>query len=120
MKYFVFLSKLCNTEKQVLWAGYTTHMDESIYPDPHNFNPSRFEKSGAIPAHTFVAFGGGSRTCPGNEFARIETLIMIHYLVTGFKWKLCLEENVMGRDPMPVFRQGLPVFIEKSTSFKMV
>ncbi|KAL8459241.1 hypothetical protein ACS0TY_036643 [Phlomoides rotata] len=102
---------------QVLWAGCMTHMDESTFPDPNKFNPSRYEKLGAIPAHTFVAFGGGPRMCPGNEFARIETLTMMHYLVTGFKWKLCFEENVMSRDPLPVFKLGLPILIEKSTSF---
>ncbi|KAL8466877.1 hypothetical protein ACS0TY_035809 [Phlomoides rotata] len=102
---------------QVFWAGCMTQMDESIFPDSNTFNPSRYEKLGAIPPHTFVAFGGGRRMCPGYEFARIETLIMIHYLVTGFKWKLCLEENVMSRDPMPVFKHGLPILIEKSTNF---
>ncbi|CAI9087827.1 OLC1v1022003C1 [Oldenlandia corymbosa var. corymbosa] len=29
---------------------------------------------------SFVAFGGGARSCPGNEFARMETLVMMHYL----------------------------------------
>ncbi|KAH6775983.1 hypothetical protein C2S52_013544 [Perilla frutescens var. hirtella] len=97
---------------QVFWAGCMTQLDESIYPDPYKFNPSRYEKHGATPPHTFVAFGGGARTCPGNEFARIETLTMIHYLVTGFNWKLCLEENIMSRDPMPAFNQGLPIQIQ--------
>lgn len=89
-----------------------THMDGSIYPDAHKFNPSRYEEQGTMPPHTFVAFGGGMRMCPGYEFARIETLTMIHYLVTRFEWKLCLEVNRMRRDPMPSFDQGLPIRIQ--------
>ncbi|KAL1562462.1 cytochrome P450 716B1-like protein [Salvia divinorum] len=96
---------------QVFWAGCMTQMDGSIYPDPFKFNPSRFEDQAAMPPHTFVVFGGGSRMCPGYEFARMETLAMIHYLVTRFTWKLCLEENTVSRDPMPVFKQGLPIHI---------
>lgn len=48
--------------------------------------------------------------CPGHEFARIETLVVIHYLVTRFTWKLCAD-NFFMRDPMPVPTQGLPVQI---------
>lgn len=97
---------------QVFLAGCMTQMDGSVYPDPYKFDPTRYESPGAIPPHTFVAFGGGPRMCPGYEFARIETLTMIHYLVTRFRWKLCLEENSVSRDPMPVFKQGLPIQIQ--------
>nr|ALM25790.1 cytochrome P450 728D17-like protein [Salvia pomifera] len=97
---------------QVFWAGCMTQSDGSIYPDPHKFDPWRYEDPAAIPPHTFVAFGGGRRMCPGYEFARIETLTMIHYLVTRFTWNLCLEDNWVSRDPMPVFNQGLPIQIK--------
>ncbi|XP_057797771.1 LOW QUALITY PROTEIN: cytochrome P450 716B1-like [Salvia miltiorrhiza] len=97
---------------QVFWAGCMTHLDGSIYPDPHKFDPSRYEDQAAIPPHSFVAFGGGPRMCPGYEFSRIETLAMIHYLVTRFTWKLCFKENNFSRDPMPIFKQGLPIHIQ--------
>ncbi|KAH6795925.1 hypothetical protein C2S51_036911 [Perilla frutescens var. frutescens] len=97
---------------QVLWAGCMTQLDETIYPDPYKFDPSRYENPAAIPPHTLIPFGGGPRMCPGNEFARIETLTMIHYLVTRFEWKLCLKENTLSRDPMPIFKQGLPIQIQ--------
>ncbi|KAG6423522.1 hypothetical protein SASPL_113921 [Salvia splendens] len=96
---------------QLLWAACTTHLDGSIFPDPLNFNPSRYEDQAAMPPNTFVAFGGGARKCPGYEFARMETLAMIHYLVTRFTWKLHLEDNTVSRDPMPVFKHGLPIHI---------
>lgn len=102
---------------QVFWAGCMTQLDESIYPDPYKFNPSRYENPGAIPPHTFLAFGGGPRMCPGYEFARIETVTMLHYLVTRFQWKLCLQENTVSRDPMPVFKQGLPIQIQIKKPF---
>lgn len=54
--------------------------------------------------------------CPGNEFARIETLVAIHYLVSKFTWTLCLKDNTMGRDPFPSFKHGLPIRIKPKES----
>ena len=102
----------------VLWTTCMTQLDGSIYPDPHKFNPSRFEDQAAMPPYTFVPFGGGARLCPGNEFARIETLALIHYLVTRFTWKLCLEDNTVSREPMPVFKQGLPIRLSSREPYK--
>lgn len=81
---------------QVFWSANLTHMDPSIFPDPAKFDPSRFgSQSSAIPQCSFVAFGGGSRLCPGMDFAKIETLVTMHYLVRQFRWKLCCEENTL-------------------------
>ncbi|TYG48449.1 hypothetical protein ES288_D10G015100v1 [Gossypium darwinii] len=97
---------------QVIRAANMTHMDERIFSDPSKFDPARFEKQASIPPYCFVAFGGGARICPGNEFARIETLVTIHYLVTRFKWKLCCLDNSFSRNPFPVFNDGMLIEIE--------
>ncbi|KAI4388357.1 hypothetical protein MLD38_000691 [Melastoma candidum] len=95
---------------QVFWAANMTHMNESIFPEPSTFDPSRFEVQASIPPYSFIPFGGGPRICPGMEFARIETLVTIHYLMTRFTWKL-LSENSFIRDPMPLPSQGLVIGI---------
>ncbi|CAK9187784.1 unnamed protein product [Ilex paraguariensis] len=96
---------------QIIWAACMTHMDETIFPDPSKFDPTRFEQQKLTP-YGLVAFGGGPRMCPGNEFTRIETLTMIHHLVTLFTWKLSSKDNPFSRDPLPVFKEGLPIQIE--------
>ncbi|KAL2523990.1 Cytochrome [Abeliophyllum distichum] len=102
---------------QVIWATCMTHMDENIYSEPTKFNPLRLESQATSPPpYSFMAFGGGPRMCPGYEFARIETLTMIHNLVNAFAWKLSLKDNFFGRNPMPVFHQGLPIRIELKKS----
>lgn len=99
---------------QIMLASSVTHMDENLFTDPSKFNPTRFEKQ-ALP-FSFVAFGGGPRICPGYEFARLETLATIHYLVTKFRWKLCHNDNSFCRKPFPVFKQGLPIEIVAKNS----
>lgn len=61
--------------------------------------------------YCFIPFGGGPQICPGIEFARIETLVAIHHLVTRFKWKLHHTNNFFSRNPTPEPTEGLPVKI---------
>lgn len=86
-------------------------MDDSIFPEPSKFDPSIFENQASIPPYCYVPFGAGPRICPGYEFARIEILVAIHYLVTHFKWKLLCSDNFFSRNPTPVPTKGLPVKI---------
>ncbi|GFZ04915.1 hypothetical protein Acr_17g0004870 [Actinidia rufa] len=95
----------------IFWVTSMTHMDANIFQEPSKFNPARFENQATIPPYCFVPFGAGARICPGYEFARIETLVAIHYLVTRFTWKLCCTDDTFSRVPLLVPNQGLPIQI---------
>ncbi|KAL3733004.1 hypothetical protein ACJRO7_022516 [Eucalyptus globulus] len=89
--------------------GRKTKLNEdefTIFPEPSKFDPTRFEKQMSVPPYSFILFGGGPRICPGNKFARIETLVVIHYLITQYSWELCSDDHYIG-DPMLVPTQGL-------------
>ncbi|XP_020085449.1 cytochrome P450 716B1-like [Ananas comosus] len=96
----------------VFWASSMTQMNADIFHEPHKFDPTRFENQSSIPPYCFIAFGGGSRICPGNEFARIETLVAMHYIVTQFRWKLSGEDDGFTRYPLPSPSQGLTIKLE--------
>ncbi|CAL4994033.1 unnamed protein product [Urochloa decumbens] len=101
----------------VMNAMTMTHWDAAVFPDPGRFDPARFEEASAaataIPPFTFVPFGGGARVCPGNEFARVETLVAVHHIVTNFRWKLAAGcDGSFSRFPMPYPAQGLVIDIE--------
>lgn len=36
--------------------------------------------------NTYMPFGNGAHACPGNELAKLEMLILIHHLVTKFRY----------------------------------
>lgn len=96
---------------QIFWAAPMTHLDEKIFGDPQKFEPSRFDQNQTpIPPFSFIAFGGGPRICPGYEFAKLETLVTIHYLITQFTWKLTSEDFLI-RDPTLTPNKGLPIQI---------
>ncbi|TVU09177.1 hypothetical protein EJB05_42623, partial [Eragrostis curvula] len=90
-----------------------THWDPAIFPEPEKFDPARFEDSSVIPPFCFIPFGGGVRLCPGNEFARVETLVAMHYIVTRYKWKLAAGcDGSYARFPLPYPSQGFLIDIE--------
>uniref|UniRef100_A0ACD5X4K9 Uncharacterized protein n=1 Tax=Avena sativa TaxID=4498 RepID=A0ACD5X4K9_AVESA len=92
---------------KVFAAQSITHMDSHLFHEPCKFDPSRFEKS--LPPYCYMPFGGGPRMCPGNEFARVETMVAMHYLVRQFRWNMICEQETYKRDPKPTPDLGLPI-----------
>ncbi|VAH87118.1 cytochrome P450 716A1 [Triticum aestivum] len=92
---------------KVFAAQSVTHMDSQFFHEPNKFNPSRFEKS--APPYCYMPFGGGPRMCPGNVFARVETMVAMHYLVRQFRWEITCEKETYKRDPKPTPILGLPI-----------
>ncbi|KAI4316703.1 hypothetical protein L6164_024658 [Bauhinia variegata] len=91
------------------------HHNPEFFPEPQNFNPSRFEI--APKPNTFTPFGSGVHACPGNELAKLEILIMIHHLVTKFRWEVVGSQSGIQYGPFPVPLNGLPArFLGKSSS----
>ncbi|OWM70876.1 hypothetical protein CDL15_Pgr014549 [Punica granatum] len=82
------------------------HHNPDYFIDPEKFDPSRFE---VAPKHnTFMPFGSGIHSCPGNELAKLEMLVLIHHLVTKFRWEVVGSENGIQYGPFPVPSNGLP------------
>lgn len=87
------------------------HHSPDFYPDPHKFDPSRFE----VPPkpNTFLPFGNGAHSCPGSELAKLEMLILIHHLTTKYRWDILGSENGIQYGPFPVPKQGLPIKVSR-------
>jgi cytochrome P450 len=49
----------------VSMANSMVEMDETLFPDPHHFNPDRWLQKGKDVERWVVAFSGGPRRCPG-------------------------------------------------------
>ncbi|KAM7479189.1 hypothetical protein LguiA_027402 [Lonicera macranthoides] len=82
------------------------HQNPKFFNDSQNFDPSRFEV--APKPNTFMPFGNGVHACPGNELAKLEMLILIHHLMTKFRWELVGSSSVIQYSPFPVPQNGLP------------
>ncbi|KAF7842303.1 ent-kaurenoic acid oxidase 2 [Senna tora] len=69
--------------KVLVWFR-TVHLDPEIYPNPKEFNPSRWNGS-THKAGEFLPFGAGTRLCPGNDLAKMEITIFLHYFLLNYE-----------------------------------
>ncbi|GFY89596.1 cytochrome P450, family 707, subfamily A, polypeptide 4 [Actinidia rufa] len=90
------------------------HHNPEFFPDPKHFDPSRFEV--APKPNTFMPFGNGAHACPGNELAKLEMLILVHHLVTKFRWEVVGSQTGIEYGPFPVPLKGLPAKFWKESS----
>ncbi|KAH9695525.1 Abscisic acid 8'-hydroxylase 4 [Citrus sinensis] len=91
---------------QVMPLFRNIHHNSEFFSEPQKVDPSRFEV--APRPNTFVPFGLGVHACPGNELAKLEMLILIHHLVTEFRWEVVGSQNGIQYGPFPVPEKGLP------------
>ncbi|KAI5069388.1 hypothetical protein GOP47_0015689 [Adiantum capillus-veneris] len=87
------------------------HHSPEFFPEPHKFDPSRFE----VPPkpNTFLPFGNGMHSCPGSELAKLEMLVFIHHLTTKFRWDFDESKTGVQYSPFQVPQEGLPIRVER-------
>lgn len=79
--------------KAVVISPYVVGRDQRFYSDPEKFDPFRWNAAfiSQLPRFAFIPFGGGKRTCIGEQFAYFELAIFLWKI--GTKWRMSYEEN---------------------------
>ncbi|OVA17831.1 Cytochrome P450 [Macleaya cordata] len=92
---------------KVLPLFRSIHHCEDFFPQPEKFDPSRFK----VPPrpNTYLPFGNGIHSCPGNELAKLEMLIFLHHLTTTYRWEVVGDDDGIQYSPFPVPKGGLPI-----------
>nr|XP_009398465.1 PREDICTED: abscisic acid 8'-hydroxylase 1-like [Musa acuminata subsp. malaccensis] len=83
------------------------HHSPENFSDPEKFDPSRFEASPK--PNTFLPFGNGTHACPGNELAKLEMLVLLHHLITKYRWSMSGYESGIQFGPFALPLNGLPL-----------
>jgi cytochrome P450 len=80
----------------VLVSPWITHRHPAFWDRPQQFDPERFtaEKSAGRPRYAYFPFGGGPRQCIGNEFAMMETQLVLAMIAQQFKFRLVPGQRV--------------------------
>ncbi|OWM72273.1 abscisic acid 8'-hydroxylase CYP707A2-like isoform X2 [Punica granatum] len=89
------------------------HHSPENFPEPHKFDPSRFEV--APKPNTFLPFGSGAHSCPGSELAKLEILVLLHHLTTKYRWSMMSSENGIQYGPFALPLNGLPIRLSLRT-----
>lgn len=71
----------------IIMSQWVLHHDQRYFPNPHQFDPSRWtsEFTEKLPKFAYFPFGGGPRTCIGNTFALLEAVMMLASVVQKFR-----------------------------------
>ena len=98
-------------------AGYAVapaislaHYNETVFPDPERFDPSRFIDKRYSPGE-YLPFGGGVRRCAGAAFALHEMAIVLGTLFARYELEL--------RETKPVVPKRRNITIGPSTGIRV-
>lgn len=73
----------------VMCCPYLVHHDPRFWPNPEQFDPTRFDPSqSAIAPYSYFPYGAGQRTCLGAAFANQEGVLVLASLVQFFELRL--------------------------------
>ncbi|CAK9143726.1 unnamed protein product [Ilex paraguariensis] len=89
------------------------HHSPDNFAEPEKFDPSRFEV--APKPNTFMPFGSGTHSCPGNELAKLEILVIVHHLTTKYRWSMVGPQNGIQYGPFALPQNGLPIRLSPKT-----
>lgn len=74
----------------IFMSPYVVHRDARFFPNPERFDPDRWtpEFKAALPKFAYFPFGGGARTCIGDQFALMELALLVTTIAQ--QWQLRL------------------------------
>lgn len=79
---------------RVMYSIYLSHRDPACWENPDAFDPERFERQAAMPAFTYVPFGGGPRNCIGATFAQVEAKVVMARLLQRTQLELLPGQKI--------------------------
>lgn len=82
----------------VSFAQWTVHRDPRWYDAPEEFRPERWEGGDLmkrLPRFAYFPFGGGPRLCIGNNFALMETAMVLATIAQHYRFRLVKDHPVV-------------------------
>jgi cytochrome P450 len=101
----------------IVLSPYMTHRHPAFWEDAEAFDPERFapEREASRPHYAYFPFGGGPRVCIGNNFALMETQLVLATIAQHYRLRLLSGHPV---EPEALFslrpRFGLLVTLHRS------
>ena len=91
----------------IFLSPYVTHRNTRYFHDSHAFVPERWLGE-PPPRFAFFPFGGGSKMCIGEPFARTEGILVLAMLAHRYRLDL-LDESPLGINGQGLLRPDRPV-----------
>ncbi|KAI3892842.1 hypothetical protein MKW92_036919 [Papaver armeniacum] len=104
----------------IMLVSSAVHMCPKSFPDPHVFNPWRWNNIGDTnaPSRNYIPFGGGLRHCVGADFSKAVMAIFLRVLITKFSWTKIKGGNAYRNPTLSFGRNGFHVKISEKDQIK--
>jgi enediyne biosynthesis protein E7 len=98
----------------VMICPYTLHRHPDFWPDPHRFDPERFEPAAAARGHryAYIPFGAGPRVCVGSHLGVLEATLVAAMVARRFRLGLLPGREIRPEAMLSLRVQGgLPMVV---------
>ena len=94
------------------YSAYTLHRHPDFWDNPERFDPERFtpERSESRPRYAYVPFGAGPRLCIGNQFALLESQLILATVAQRYQFAL-VPGHPVTPEPALTLRTGSGVVV---------
>jgi cytochrome P450 len=98
----------------ILISPWTLGRDARWFPQPLQFKPERFQPQATpeIPRYAYVPFGGGARICIGNQFAMMESRLVLATLAQHYRLTIDEDFQIQPRNAAFTLRSSRPVTMQ--------
>jgi cytochrome P450 len=72
----------------VVVSPWLVHHDERWWPNASAFRPERWEDGADPHRHTYLPFGAGPRMCIGEDFARLEAVLLLATIARRWRFEI--------------------------------
>ncbi|MEQ1841003.1 MAG: cytochrome P450, partial [Verrucomicrobiales bacterium] len=80
---------------KVILSHYFTHRDETVFPEPNRFIPTRWFTNRPDP-YQYIPFSGGPRLCLGYSFAMLELKLTIARIMQRYRFGIVPGARIDG------------------------
>ena len=102
---------------EILMSQYAVHRHPRYYDDPDSFKPGRWsgDLAKTLPKYAYFPFGGGPRLCIGQQFAQMESVLILATMAQHSDLELVPGQRIVPQ-PSITLRQkdGLKVMLADS------
>ncbi len=80
----------------IFMSQWVMHHDARYYPEPERFDPDRWtpQRVAARPKMCYFPFGGGPRVCIGNNFAMLESVLLLATIARDWSMELVPDQEI--------------------------
>jgi cytochrome P450 len=72
----------------LMMSPWVVHRDPRWFPNPEQFDPSRWAEPDNRPKFSYFPFGGGTRVCIGERFAWMEGVLLLATVAQHWRFKM--------------------------------